>query len=249
MVTKQLFGRLTGIALTTVLVLSACNTATSTVAPAPSLPTPTASLLPVLATATATTALVATETAIPTIVAAATTAATLGPTEQSVAQVIPNFNAYCRKGPGTDYDSVTYLSSGTTYNVIGRNSSNTWWLIEVPGNVTCWTGAPGTSQQGPVNQAPIVLVAPALLTPALFVGSYICDPSTKKLGVTLNWAKVAKATGYRIYRNGVLLDTLGATATAYHDNAPLKMSLVYELQAINDYDASPRVSALIPECG
>jgi hypothetical protein len=157
-------------------------------------------------------------------------------------------NAYCRKGPGTDYDAITYLVSGTAYNVIGRNSLNTWWLVQVPGNVTCWTGAPGTSQLGPVEQAAIVLVPPALPPPALFVGSYTCDLEKGTLGVSLNWALVAKAKGYRLYRNGVLLAELGPTETAYHNNAPLKEDLVYALEAFTPNSASARVLVRVPAC-
>jgi hypothetical protein len=164
--------------------------------------------------------------------------------------VIPYINAYCRKGPGSDYDPITYLISGTAYNVIGRNSENTWWLVQVPGNVTCWTGAPGTSQLGPVEQAPLILVLPALLPPSMFVGSYVCDVSTKKhtLGVSLNWSLVPRATGYRLYLNGVLLAELAPTVTAYHNNAPLNVDLVYELEAFSDYSVAARVSVRVPAC-
>ena len=247
--TKNTFPKLIGIALAAAFFLSAYNTAATTVAPVPSLPTGTATPFPVLPSATAPTTPVATVTPILTAAATATAPATATPIVQSVAQVIPYTNAYCRKGPGSGYDPVTYLISGTTYNVVGRNSLNTWWLIQVPGNVTCWTGAPGASQLGPVEQAPILLVPPALLPPALFVNSYICDINAGTLGVTFNWAKVAKATGYRFYRNGVLLAELGSTTTAYHDNALLKVDLVYELEAFNDYGVAPRVSTRVPACG
>ncbi|MGA2491288.1 MAG: hypothetical protein ABSF99_14060, partial [Anaerolineales bacterium] len=64
MVTRKIFRKLIGIALVTAFILSAYNTAATTVAPAPAR---TASPLPVLPSATATNVLVATETPIPTI--------------------------------------------------------------------------------------------------------------------------------------------------------------------------------------
>ena len=221
MLTRDIYFKLTGIVLAAAFIFSACGTAATTVAPAPIqptptaspvpvLPTPTASPLPVLPSATATSTPLATETSSPTIAAAPTATTPITSTLQSVAQVIPSVNAYCRQGPGSDYNIVTYLISGTAYNVVGRNSLNTWWLVQVPGNLTCWTGASGTTQLGPVEQVSIVLAPPALLPPSLFEGSYICDTQNKTLEVTLNWSKVPKATGYRLYRNGVLLAVLGA---------------------------------------
>jgi hypothetical protein len=246
MITRKIFSRLIGIALAASFILSACNTAATTVAPATSLPTQTALPLPVQPSATATPLPTATETPIPTVAATVTPPATVATTVQSVAQVIPSVNAYCRKGPGTDYDAITYLASGTAYNVIGRNSLNTWWLVQAPGNVSCWTGASGTNQLGPVAQAAIVLVPPALLAPAGFVGSYICDTTKHTLGVSLNWAVVEKATGYNLYLNGVLLAEVGSTT--YHNNAPLSIDLVYELEAFDDYSVSPRVLVRVPAC-
>ena len=86
--------------------------------------------------------------------------------------MIPSINAYCRKGPGTDYYEITYLQQGTAYNVVGRNSLNTWWLVQAPGNVTCWMGDPGATQQGPVDQAAIALVPAFTGDPGHICGFY-----------------------------------------------------------------------------
>ena len=229
-------------------ILSACNTA-ATVAPAP---TWTSSLLPVLPSATATAVPLATETTMSTVASTATVAATATPTVPPVAKVIPNVNAYCRRGPGANYDPVTSLVSGTAYNVIGRNSSNTWWLVQLWGGaVTCWTGAPGTNQLGPVEQAPIVLAQPVLASPAMFMYSYACNTgtNTKGLNVTLNWESVAGATGYHLSRNGISLAELGPTAGTYIDyNAPLKVDLVYELEARNAVGSTAPVYVTVMAC-
>ena len=246
MFTTKICFKLIGITLSAAFILSACNTAATTVAPVPILPSQTASSLPVGPTATATTAPVATETPIPTAVVTAVAHATS--IVQSVAQVVPTVNAYCRKGPGTDYDQITYLISGTAYNVVGRNSLNTWWLVQVPGTANCWTGALGTNQLGPVAQAPVVLVPPAILPPSTFVNSSTCDLQAHTLDVTFNWSLVAKTTGYRLFRNGVLLVELGPTVTSFDDNAPLKMDLVYALEAFTPYETSTRVLTKVSAC-
>ena len=235
MITRKILLKMIGVALAAAFILSACNTAAS-VAPASSRPSAAALALPALPAATATSVPVATETSPPTITATPTAAATATPTVQPVAQVVPNVNAYCRKGPGTAYEQVTILNSGTAYSVIGRNDLNTWWLVQLWGDVTCWTGAPGTTQLGPVAQAPVVLAVPALLPPAMPVGSYVCSryKNINVLDVTISWGLVDGATGYRLFRNGVALSDLGPTVTSYlDDGAPIKTDLVYELEALN----------------
>ncbi len=240
MVTRKISLKLTGITLAVAFILSACNTA-ATVAPAP---TWTASPLPVLPSATA--------TPFPTDTSTPTAAATATPTVQTVAQVIPAVNAYCRRGPGSNYDQVSSLVSGTAYNVIGRNSSNTWWLVQLWGGaVTCWTGAPGTILVGPVEQAPIVLAQPVLPSPAMFMYSYSCDTGANPhiLDVTLNWEPVAGATGYHLLRNGVSLAEVGPATTTYIDyNAPLKVDLVYELEALNAVGSTAPIYVTVLAC-
>jgi hypothetical protein len=170
------------------------------------------------------------------------------PTGQLSPQVIPTLNAFCRKGPGTLYDQVTVLQDGTAYNVIGRNSLNTWWQIQLPGNQSCWVGDSNVGKQGAVDTTLIVLGLPLPGTPAEFVNSFVCNLKLKSLGVAFNWAAVPGVTGYRIYRNGGLLTTVVASQTSYHDNAPLGVNLVYELEAFNDNGMAPRLTASVPAC-
>ena len=245
MVSRKMFHPLIGAALAAIIILCACNTA-ATVAPAPFL---TASALPVLPIATeppvATVAPTVTTTETPT----ATPTATLPP----VAQVIPSVTAYCRSGPGSNYNQITTVKAGTAYNVIGRNDSNTWWLVELYGGaVKCWTGAPGASLVGPVEQAPVVLAQPVLPAPGMFNYTYFCKTggNTTSMDVTLTWEAVAGATGYHLYRNGTSLAEVGAGTTMYTDyNAPTKTSLVYELQALNAVGSTAPVYVSVLPCG
>jgi hypothetical protein len=164
------------------------------------------------------------------------------------AQVIPNLNAYCRKGPGAGYHAITFLFKGTTYNVIGRDSLNSWWLIEAPGKVNCWVMDTSVNKQGALGQVSIVQGQPLPGMPAQFVNSFVCDVTLKTLGVSLNWAAVANATNYRIYRNGSQLTDVGSDVSFYHDDAPLGVTLVYELEAFNDYGVGPRSSTTVQAC-
>ena len=169
-------------------------------------------------------------------------------TAQLAAQVIPNLNAFCRRGPGTLYDQVSVLQKGTAYTVIGRTSQNTWWQIQGPGGKDCWVGDANVGKQGAVETLPVVAVPPLPATPAKFVDSFTCDIKAKTLGVSFNWAAAAGATGYRIYRNGSLLATVDANTTSYHDIAPLGMDLTYELEAFDAFGVAPRLSVAVPAC-
>jgi len=141
------------------------------------------------------------------------------------------------------------LQQGNVYNVIGRNSLNTWWLVQAPGNVTCWIGDPGATQMGPVDQATISLIQPLPTTPATFVDSYTCNTTLHTLKVVFNWSAVTNVTGYRIYRNGTQITDAAPTATAFSDaSAPRGVSLVYALEAHNDYGAAARISVSVPSC-
>jgi len=248
MVTRKVFIKLVGITLDFAFVLSACNTA-ATVVPAP---TWTATPAPMVPAATATAAPPATESPIPTVSSTPTIVAIATPTVQPTAQVIPSVNAYCRRGPGTNYDAVTSVVGGTAYNVIGRNNMNTWWLVQVFGGaVTCWVGAPGTSLVGPVEQVPVALAQPVLPSPSMFTYTYSCHTggNTKSMDVTLSWGAVDGATGYHLYRNSVSLARLGAAESTYIDyNAPMNGNLVYELEALNAVGSTAPVFVTVLAC-
>lgn len=247
------FYRMIGSVVVATFILAACSPTASPVPPVSvtatqavtASPMPPPATLPPAPTATATST--ATATAAATATATATVASTA--TTQLTAQVIPSINAYCRKGPGTYYYEITYLLQGTAYNVVGRNSLNTWWLVQAPGNVTCWMGDPGATQQGPVGQAVIELAQPLPVTPSTFQDSYTCNSTLHTLDVVFNWSAVANVTGYRIYRNGSQITDVGPTAAAYSDaNAPQGTNLVYALEAHNDFGVAARITVSVPAC-
>ena len=243
-----IFYKISGIALVAVFALTACNLAAATSAPVSPTAAQAAAASPIPPTATQPPE--ATAASAPTATATVAPTATLAPTAttQQTAQVIPSVNAFCRKGPATEYYEITYLTQGTPYNVLGRNSLNTWWLVQASANVTCWEGDSGSTQQGPVDQAPVALVPILPVTPATFVETNTC--TTSALDVTFNWSAVSNVTGYRIYRNGTQITDAGATATSFSDpNAPRGTNLVYGLEAHNDYGVAPLITVSVPTCG
>jgi hypothetical protein len=240
---------LIGTGLAAVLILASCQLPGSTAAPAATQPAPTNPPAPA---ATATPVPAATDTPAPADTATATTAPaptdTPAPTAQVVAQVVPSINAYCRKGPGTGYFAIFSLQKGTAYNVIGRTDTNTWWLVQASPSLACWEGDPNASLQGPVDQAPVVLVPPLPGMATSFDRTFVCTATNLK--VSLVWAPVENITGYSIYRNGDLLASVGANQTSFEDSeAPNGVDLLYELKAFNDYGASPSLTTNVSACG
>jgi hypothetical protein len=163
-------------------------------------------------------------------------------------QVISTLNAYCRKGPNTLYDIVTFIQKGTAYDVVGRDSQNAWWLINAPGVSPCWVGGANVSVNGPTEQALVVQGLPLSETPVLFESSGDCNTILKTFGVRLDWSAAQDATGYRIYRNGVWLTSVAGSETSYHDDAPMNLDLVYDLEAFNNYGMAVRVQTSAPAC-
>ncbi len=53
---------------------------------------------------------------------------TLTPTPR-VPSVVVNASLYVRVGPGTGYETLSYLNEGTRVNIIGQNFDGTWWQI------------------------------------------------------------------------------------------------------------------------
>jgi uncharacterized protein YgiM (DUF1202 family) len=254
---KQISSRLVGLSLIAILILTACNAAATPVAQ----PTQTASAVPIVPSATPIVA-TATPTVTPTLAETATPSTTTAPTANSSspapqstapgstsgAQVIPTLNAYCRKGPGTGYIATTFLLTGNPYNVTGRDGLKSWWQVQAPGNVNCWVGDANVTKQGAVDQVAIVQAPPLPGGLTTFVNTYICDTTLKTLGVAFNWDAASNVTGYNLYRNGDLLTQVAADATAYHDEAPVGVDLVYELEAYNNYGVSSRLSTNVPAC-
>ncbi len=73
----------------------------------------------------------------------------------------------------------------------------------------------------------------------LGIGNRVCNDQAYT--VTLSWIDVAdNEDGYRVYRNGNLIATLGANETGYTDNPPYGGPYTYGAEAFNEAGASAR---------
>lgn len=158
-------------------------------------------------------------------------------------------NAFCRKGPGTAYFDVTAFESGKTADIVSRNEQGSWWLVQIPGGQQrCWVADSVGDKTGdlsllPVEPAPVLPDAPTG-----FNDSSICSPNLNARDVKLAWVDSPNETGYRLYRNGVLLATLGANVGVYVDNTAKDKGFTYEIEAINAFGASARQTTEVSAC-
>ncbi len=155
--------------------------------------------------------------------------------------------ANCRQGPNTLYDSVGIGQVGQQVQIEGISDPVGWFYVLLPDGMTrCWVAGSTGDITGPVDGLPVV-PAPTLpvgpLAPELNVSTQICD-STKYV-VRLSWKDVADEDGYRVYRDGVLIATLGADTIFFDDTSPDYGSHGYRVEAFNNYgsaDSTVKVS-------
>jgi CSLREA domain-containing protein len=176
------------------------------------------------------------------------------PTPTPVLQPSAKFimNAFCRKGPGTEYGTSAGYEMGQVAGLIGRSEPGRplWWLTEL----RCWVSDSTVETSGPVEDLPPYPAPPTPVpvtppeAPARFrISDRVCDP--KLYTVTLSWIDQAgNEDGYRLYRDGGLIATLGADANGYVDSPPRGGAHSYALEAFNAGGASPQVTAQDQGC-
>jgi CSLREA domain-containing protein len=161
-------------------------------------------------------------------------------------------NAFCRKGPDTIYGTSAGYELGQEVELIGRSEPGRplWWLTIL----RCWVSDTTVETSGPVENLPTFPAPPTPVpatppeAPARFrVAEFLCDP--KLYRVTLSWIDRAdNENGYRVYRDGQLIATLGVNASSYVDTPPRGAAHSYALEAFNDGGASSQVTTQDQGC-
>lgn len=166
-------------------------------------------------------------------------------------------NANCRSGPGLVYGVVTSFYQGVVVPIEGRNADSSWWLVRLPTRNRCWVSNATVEVLGAVDRVALVAAPPtptprpALEPPAapqqLFIASRIC--TGQAYSVTLQWFDAAvNEDGYRVYRDGQLVATLGANAAQYVDAPPGSGPYTYGVEAYNAGGISSRTLVLEAGC-
>lgn len=158
-------------------------------------------------------------------------------------------NAFCRKGPGTVYGTVTGYEPGAELDLVGRSDPSLplWWFGEDRAlGFQCWFADSTVETFGPADQLPIIPSPPTpvpLPPPAaparLRIADWMCNE--KRYAVTLNWLDQAdNEDGYRVYRDGTLIATLAANTTGFSEEPPSGSPHTYGVEAFNGSGASDR---------
>jgi uncharacterized protein YraI len=67
----------------------------------------------------------------------------------------------CRQGPGDNYPGASFLISGETVTIVGRNPEATWWLVQnEDGAQICWAPAEVIAMEGEFMSVAIMSALP-----------------------------------------------------------------------------------------
>ena len=208
---------------------------------------------------------------------ATSTAATLTPTAPSEEAGGPpeatfETGAFCRQGPATAYPDVISVAAGVLANIEGRSESlPLWWYIYIPAfDLRCWASGSVVGTTGETDDVPVLAAPPLPITNTPTPTSTPAPPSApdtpgglnitnsvcvtngpgKGLEVSLAWTDNANnEDGYRVYRNGGLLATLGVNAISYTDDASNTASpYTYNVEAFNAVGSSTAISVQSAVC-
>jgi hypothetical protein len=173
-------------------------------------------------------------------------------TPQAPAPMILTFtkSAYCRKGPGALYRDISGFQKGDTTQVDGRNATDPrwWWVLAPDGSDHCWVTGSAVEFDGPADELPVQPALPLPNPPSGFSDSTTCPQKSKNRTVTLNWKDSPDETGYRIFRDGVLLAELAANVTSFTDSVSFNKDFTYVIQAINANGVSISLDATSLRC-
>lgn len=174
----------------------------------------------------------------------------------------------CYAGPNTNYGFVITIYPGKIVTVVGKDTADNYWIIDVPNypGTVCWLSGQHASLSGDTSNVP----APA--TPVISIYT-LSEPrrlrfscTSKSLSgtpepwwynasewtVVLRWTNTdPDQTGLRIYRNGWHLATLGAHATSFTDSFfhHRHLDVTYGVQAVSGTAVSSIVTIDVDHCG
>ena len=177
----------------------------------------------------------------------------------------------CYAGPGTNYGMVITLHPGTIAVVLGKNTAVNYWLIATPNypGSTCWLSgqyatisgdASNLSEATPVPVNTYTLSEPRALNVSCSSQPITDDDHHHHDGdhnnsadwtVNLRWKNTEpNAYSVYVYRNGRLIDTLGAHGSSITDEFRHRrhQTVTYGVQAVKGLEVSSIVTIDVRHC-
>ena len=156
--------------------------------------------------------------------------------------------AACRSGPGPDFKVIATYPAGTTVDLVGQDSADSYWIVTDPiSHDLCWVSVMDATPSGDFQSLPQMTPQPVTMTvpgkPSRGSWNYSCDNTT--LTVILGWnVTTGTVNGFRVFRKGSQVADLPASQTTYTENIPFTYgsSIEYTVVAYNDAGTSPEVS-------
>ncbi len=158
--------------------------------------------------------------------------------------VIHNDNSACRSGPGADFKVIATFTAGTSVDMAGKDSADSYWIVVDPtSHNLCWVpmqdATPSGSYTSLPEMTPQAVSVPVPNKPGKGVWNFACDNSS--LTTILGWnAPSGPVNGYRIYREGAQIADVPATQTSYTEKVPFRYgsNMSYAVAAYNDAGVS-----------
>jgi len=184
----------------------------------------------------------------------------------TVPMVTVSQNTNCRTGPGVIYDLIGGLLIGEEAVVVGKYTAGNYWIINNPDAAgTCWLWGQYATVSGntaglpeytpPPTPTPTFTPTPQPPNaPANISVSKACNPLVLPqflLVSIISWEdKSNDETGFKVYRDGSLLTTVGPNVTTWNDTIPINMGIpvTYGVEAVNATGASARITAAAVTC-
>lgn len=101
-----------------------------------------------------------------------------------------NVNVNVRTGPGTEFDAIGALFAGSSAEVIGRNSTATWYVINYNGR-QAWIASSATQISGPCGNLTIYQSPPTPTPAATATPTPTNTPTAPQVSFTVNGAQSA----------------------------------------------------------
>jgi hypothetical protein len=149
--------------------------------------------------------------------------------------------ANCRKGPNTLYESLGFGQVGEQVPIQGLSDPAGWYYVQLPAGTRCFAAGSTGDVSGLLDDLPVIpapplpvlatSTPPAPAAPTLSLNNQVCDAT--QYVVRLSWNNVEGEDGYRVYRDGSLIATLGANVTVYDDVSPDYNAHAYRVEAFN----------------
>jgi len=157
-------------------------------------------------------------------------------------------SASCRRGPSPDFQVIATYPAGTTVNLVGKDSANSYWIVQDPtSHDMCWISVQDATPAGSFDTLPemtpkaVSVESPG--KPSKGVWNYACDNTT--LTTVLGWRPTTgTVNGYRIFRQGNQIADVPATQTSYTEKVPFTYgsSMQYSVSAYNEAGMSPQLT-------